>query len=116
MSSMKFNGRVVRWIDGDTVDLMMDLGFRVYSQQRIRLARINTPEKGRPGFEEATKAAASMVPVGTLVSVTCLGRDPYDRWIAELPVITGGLDELEMNVSDALIARGLAVSYKSSVK
>jgi len=31
-------------VDGDTVDLLIDLGFRQYTHQRIRLLGVNAPE------------------------------------------------------------------------
>jgi micrococcal nuclease len=34
----------IRVVDGDTIDADIDLGFKVYTRQRIRLHRINTPE------------------------------------------------------------------------
>jgi len=34
----------IRVIDGDTIDADIDLGFKVYTRQRIRLNRINAPE------------------------------------------------------------------------
>ena len=35
---------VVRVVDGDTVDLMLDLGFNLYKKERCRVAGIDTPE------------------------------------------------------------------------
>lgn len=33
-----------RVVDGDTMDIVIDVGFRLTTKQRIRLAKINTPE------------------------------------------------------------------------
>ncbi len=43
-----------RIVDGDTVDLYIDQGFGDRTTHRIRLLGINTPERGKPGFQEAT--------------------------------------------------------------
>lgn len=48
-----YQATVFNVVDGDTVDVTVDLGFKVYTRQRIRLARIDTPERGQPGFDEA---------------------------------------------------------------
>lgn len=40
-------------VDGDTVDVRVDLGFKVETKQRIRLAGIDTPERGQIGYHEA---------------------------------------------------------------
>ena len=30
--------------DGDTIDMLIDVGFKMYSRQRVRLLGVNTPE------------------------------------------------------------------------
>ena len=39
-----YNATLVRVVDGDTVDAMIDLGFDIKVKKRIRLAGINAPE------------------------------------------------------------------------
>lgn len=39
------NVRVVRVVDGDTLDVDIDLGFYVHIEQRVRLYGVDTPEK-----------------------------------------------------------------------
>lgn len=39
-----YKANVERIVDGDTIDVVIDLGFKITTFQRIRLARINTPE------------------------------------------------------------------------
>lgn len=58
---------IVRWVDGDTVDVIVDAGYDVYVRIRVRLQDINTPERGQPQFNEATAFAESMAPVGSTV-------------------------------------------------
>jgi len=40
----KYNAKLIRVIDGDTIDALIDLGFNVWVKKRIRLYGINTPE------------------------------------------------------------------------
>jgi len=40
----QYKAEVVRIVDGDTIDVVIDLGFKITTHQRIRFARINTPE------------------------------------------------------------------------
>ena len=35
---------IVKYIDGDTIDVIIDLGFHLFAKKRIRLHGINTPE------------------------------------------------------------------------
>lgn len=39
-----YKAKVDRIVDGDTIDVVIDLGFKITTYQRIRLAKINTPE------------------------------------------------------------------------
>lgn len=36
---------VVRIVDGDTLDVVFDLGFDILKRERVRVAGIDTPEK-----------------------------------------------------------------------
>ena len=40
-------------VDGDTVDIMVDLGFHTFQKLRIRLLLVDTPERGEDDFHEA---------------------------------------------------------------
>jgi micrococcal nuclease len=40
----KYKAKVERVVDGDTVDIVIDLGFKITTNQRIRMKGINTPE------------------------------------------------------------------------
>ncbi len=40
----QYKAMVERVVDGDTIDVIIDLGFKITTNQRIRLAGINTPE------------------------------------------------------------------------
>jgi micrococcal nuclease len=40
----KYKAKVDRIVDGDTIDVIIDLGFKMTTNQRIRLEGINTPE------------------------------------------------------------------------
>jgi len=44
--------RVVKVVDGDTLDLLLDLGFRITYQVRVRLLGLNTPEVRTRDAEE----------------------------------------------------------------
>lgn len=40
----EYKATLDRVVDGDTLDLVIDMGFKMTTNQRIRLANINTPE------------------------------------------------------------------------
>ena len=103
--TMIFNCNVLKWVDGDTVDLNVDMGFSIWSKQRIRLAGIDTPEKGEPNYLEATKKAFELAPIGVPAVLISNGKDLYGRYIGELKV-NGVI------VNDALLESGLAKKYQ----
>ena len=43
---------VVKVIDGDTIDVVIDLGFDLYKKERVRIAGVDTPEKRTRDAEE----------------------------------------------------------------
>ena len=48
----EYKAKLVRVIDGDTVDCVIDLGFNVRLKERIRLKGIDTPETRTRDLEE----------------------------------------------------------------
>ena len=57
--SYKYRAKIVKVIDGDTVDAVIDLGFRVQTTQRLRLYGINTPEIHTKDEEERKAGIAA---------------------------------------------------------
>ena len=41
-----------RVVDGDTIDVTIDLGFDLYKKERVRVAGVDTPEKRTRNLEE----------------------------------------------------------------
>jgi len=99
-----YKAEIVRWVDGDTVILDIDLGFYVTRQERVRLARINAPELNSQVPYQVRKAksarakAKKFAPEGAtvLLSTSKNDIDRYSRYIGEI-TIDG------KNISDYLI-------------
>jgi micrococcal nuclease len=109
------NAKVVKVVDGDTIDCEVDLGFRMFARTRFRLARINAPETRGEERERGlvTKKYVTGVfflPVeegipfqGCNVTIQSFKRPgKYGRWIAEVILKDG------TNLSDMLVAEELA--------
>ena len=77
---------VTRIVDGDTIDLVVDLGLRVKIDARCRLYGINAPERGTPGSGQATLWLSDKIPPGTRVNVhTYKDRtEKYGRWLVDV--------------------------------
>ena len=44
--------KINRVVDGDTIDVTIDLGFELYKKERVRVAGVDTPEKRTRNLEE----------------------------------------------------------------
>ena len=66
----QYRAKVVRVVDGDTVILSVDLGFRVQHEISVRLARINAPERGQDGWDRAKLALCEILHEGAEVFLT----------------------------------------------
>lgn len=95
-----FTGTVKEIIDGDTLDVQTAGG-----TTRIRLALVNSPEVGQPGYQEAKDFTAATCPKNASALVDQddgqLGGS-YGRMVAE--VHCGGV-----NLNEALFESGHAV-------
>lgn len=84
----------VRVIDGDTLEVDIDLGFRVMIRQRLRLLGLNTPELHDKDIELRKRATDARIFVlgwinkamGTQwpIIVKTAKSDKYGRWLAEV--------------------------------
>ena len=46
---------ILKVVDGDTVDVIIDLGFDVFLEKRVRMAGVNAPESRTRNLEEKAK-------------------------------------------------------------
>ena len=93
-------GNVYNIVDGDTID--------VSTVGRIRLADIDTPEQGEPGYDEATNFISSLIYQKTVyIDVDDVyGTDVYGRIVAVVYVYHD--DDHLKNVNKALLDSGHA--------
>jgi len=71
-------GRVVAVLDGDTLDVLVD-----GSTRRIRVAGIDTPERGQPWAERSKQALSDRV-FGKQVQINEVAIDRYGRTVGEV--------------------------------
>ena len=110
-----YNCTLVRVIDGDTIDVDIDLGFSVtLTKQRERLAGIDTPESRTRNLAEKAlglKAKERLIELcGTKLQVKSLGKGKYGR-ILGIPHTIEGED-----ICQKLINEGHAVEYNGGTK
>ena len=113
----EYNCKIVRVVDGDTVDVDIFLGFGVVlHKQRIRLYGIDTPESRTrdPIEKKFGKLAAAFLK--EKLGKTCVirtqldDRGKYGRILGEF-LVYDGITDREMTVNDIMIREHLAVAY-----
>lgn len=98
-----YHGTILRWVDGDTLDIEVDLGFKMKTTQRFRLLGADTPERGQPNYREAREMAESLCPPGTELLFESMKSDKYGRWLMHIDA-----------VRETLLSSGLAVQTPAS--
>jgi micrococcal nuclease len=108
---------VLRVVDGDTVEVLLDLGWRVHLREVIRLYGIDTPETRGPKVSPEGKKAAgftqSWIKEATSLEVESLSfdsrLDKFGRTLAR--IYRNGEAE---SLNGALIRSGHATVYPAS--
>lgn len=94
---------VLRVVDADTVDLVIDVGFHLSAALRFRVLGVDAPERGHPAAAEATAfTRAWLAEPGSLTAHT-RKADSFGRWLADIEREGGG------SLSQALLDAGHAV-------
>jgi micrococcal nuclease len=103
----EYAARLDRVIDGDTIDVLVDLGFDIHVRQRVRLLGINCAEHGTAAGDDATAFTKAWIeqhgPVLTLRTVKDR-KERYGRYLGQIVASTRILN-------DDLITGGHAVEY-----
>lgn len=114
----EYRATIVRWVDGDTVDLDIDLGFGiVYANQRVRLFGIDAFESRTRDLQEKQKGLAAkdfverMAPNGTEVILRSKkdGKGKFGRILGEIIIDT---PKGQQNLNTLLTIEGHAVRYE----
>lgn len=103
-----YHAVIMRVVDGDTVDLEVDLGFHNKTKIRTRVYGVNAPEVSTDAGKVARDRTREYLPIGSPVTVQTY-KDPgdkYGRWLAVIYKV-GSSDSL----GEWLIKEGLAVPY-----
>ena len=106
--------KLIKIIDGDTVDGMIDLGFDVWIKRRIRLNRIDTPETRTKDLEEKERGIIAKERLTEILNekeiiIISHGRDKYGRCLGELMVEGNSVNQM-------LLDEGLALPYGGGKK
>ena len=123
----EYRATIVKVVDGDTVDVDIDLGFGiVLSDERVRIAGIDTPESRTRDKEEKKFGLAAKARVKQLLGKTCVlktqinkdGEDmkgKFGRILGDFNVYDSATDRWRM-LTEILVSEGHAVPYHGQNK
>ena len=113
-----------RVIDGDTIDVTIDLGFDLYKKERVRVAGVDTPEKRTRDEEEKAlgydathwlqeKLEGAISGEDELIVRTELvgGVGKYGRLLGWLYI-----GDAELSLNEQMITEGYAWAYDGGTK
>ena len=113
-----------RVLDGDTIDVTIDLGFDLYKKERVRVAGVDTPEKRTKNLEEKALGIDATNWIKEKLESTIAGDDElsvrtelvggvgkYGRLLGWLYI---GDDSVSLN--EQMIEFGYALAYDGGTK
>ena len=115
----EYRCKIIRVVDGDTVDVDIDLGFGVWMhKERIRLHGIDTPESRTRDLEEkkygllAKEQIESFMPVGSMQTLVTV-KDKVGKFgrILGKFLIHDKKTDAQMTINDWMIREHHAVAY-----
>jgi len=111
----EYKCQLLRVVDGDTIDVLIDVGFSTFRKERVRLYGINAPESRTRNLEEKKRGLASKARLKDILK--SFGKDflikteidkkgKYGRILG----VIYDLDKLK-NANAMLVSEGHAVEY-----
>ena len=109
----EYSCKVDRVVDGDTIDVVLNLGFDIMFKSRVRLYGIDTPESRTRDLDEKARGKMAgaflkeAVENGSKVIIQTKLKDSRGKYGRVLGnVVVDGL-----NINEAMIKKFLAVAY-----
>jgi len=117
----EYMAKLERVVDGDTIDVRIDLGFDIHHSARVRMMGIDTPESRTRNLEEkalglASKARLKELLKGKKVKIATSkeGKGKFGRVLAT--VIAIDKDGTEVDCNNQLCLEGHARPYNGGRK
>ena len=115
--------KVTKVVDGDTIDVVIDLGFDIMYKSRVRLFGIDTPEsRTRDKVEKtygilAKNFVKSYLPVGSvqILQTEKDGTGKFGRILGKF-LVYDKKEDRQMHLGDIMIREHLAVKYEGQSK
>ena len=115
--------KVTKVVDGDTIDVTLDMGFDILYQQRVRLFGIDTPESRTRDLVEkkfgylAKDMVESFLPVGSIQTLVTVKdkAGKFGRILGKFK-IHDGKEDRQTTINEWMIENHYAVAYLGQSK
>ena len=118
----EYNFKLVKVVDGDTIDVDIDLGFGVWLQkQRIRMMGIDTPESRTRDLEEkkfgllAKDKLQTLLANGKVIKTFKDAKGKFGRILADV-IVYHSAEDRWCGATEIMIAQGYGVKYEGQSK
>ena len=108
----EYNCTLRRVVDGDTIDVNIDLGFDIWHKGRIRMAGIDTPESRTRNKEEKVLGLAAKARLKELLktkklTIQCTKeKGKFGRYLGEFKARKGFITKLLLKAKLAVVYQG----------
>jgi micrococcal nuclease len=108
--------KVEKVVDGDTLDVLLDVGFSMFRKERIRLKGIDAPETATRDLKEkemgkqAKAFAAGWLKAQSRLTARTTKDDKYGRILADIHGDSG------VCLNEEMVRRGYAWEYDGGTK
>ncbi len=118
-ASYTYPAQVESVIDGDTLWAIIDCTRGIYTRQKLRLHRIDTPERGTSAGEKARRFVMRQLKVNSQIVIQTHKYDKYARYLADVFYLPGSTNpkviiKQGIHLNQQLLDKGLAKVWKSS--
>ena len=122
-----YNFRVIsidKVVDGDTIDVTIDLGFDLYKKERVRVAGVDTPEKRTRNLEEKALGLDATAWIKDKLEGAVNGDDDLiirtelDGGVGKYGRLLGWLyiGDSDVSLNEQMITEGYAWEYDGGTK
>ena len=116
--------KINRVVDGDTIDVTIDLGFDLYKKERVRVAGVDTPEKRTRNLEEKALGIDATVWLKSKLEETIKGdeelliRTELKGGVGKYGRLLGWLyvGDSDVSLNEQMITEGYAHAYDGGTK
>jgi len=112
----EYNCEVKRIVDGDTVDVVIDLGFDIHYSSRVRLYGIDTPESRTRNKDEKVRGLMSKEYLIDALSKGQVVIKTHKDKKGKFGRVLGEMYVADKNINLMMVDDHLAVKYKGQNK